>query len=119
MIYPPIKELIDKVGNRYSLVVVTAKRAREIAHRERILEKERELAPEPTTLESRLKRLERNSNKSTVKPIVQAIHEVYDGKVYFVQGDAQDAEVEENVTEAPTVIEPSEEAPEASETSEE
>lgn len=102
MIYPPIKELIDKVGNRYSLVVVTAKRAREIAHQERLLEKERELAPEPTTLESRLKRLERISNKKTVKPIVQAIQEVYDGKVYFVQGDAQESEAE---TEAETTTE--------------
>lgn len=119
MIYPPIKELIDKVGNRYSLVVVTAKRAREIAHRERILEKERELAPEPTTLESRLKRLERNSNKLTVKPIVQAIHEVYDGKVYFVQGDAQEEEAEETVAEAPIEVESSEEEQEAPETSEE
>lgn len=113
MIYPPIKELIDKVGNRYSLVVVTAKRAREIAHRERILEKERELAPEPTTLESRLKRLERNANKSTVKPIVQAIHEVYDGKVYFVQGDAQEAEIKEETAVIETPAE-EQETPEIS-----
>lgn len=102
MIYPPIKELIDKVGNRYILVVVTAKRAREIAHHERLLEKERELAPEPTTLESRLKRLERNANKTTVKPIISAIQEVYDGKVYFVQHDSQQPESEETEVQQPT-----------------
>ena len=30
MIYPAIAELQDKVGGRYSLVIVTAKRARDI-----------------------------------------------------------------------------------------
>ncbi len=103
MIYPPIKELIDKVGNRYSLVIVTAKRAREIAQQERMLEKERELAPEPTTLESRLKRLERNSNKKVVKPIIRAIQEVYDGKVYFVQRDTQEQEQTEEEQQTPPV----------------
>ena len=103
MIYPPIKELIDKVGNRYSLVIVTAKRAREIAQQERMLEKERELAPEPTTLESRLKRLERNSNKKVVKPIIRAIQEVYDGKVYFVQKDMQEQENMEGTQQMPPV----------------
>ncbi len=103
MIYPPIKELIDKVGNRYSLVIVTAKRAREIAQQERMLEKERELAPEPTTLESRLKRLERNSNKKVVKPIIRAIQEVYDGKVYFVQKDMQEQENTEETQQMPPV----------------
>ena len=101
MIYPPIKELIDKVGNRYSLVVVTAKRAREIAQQERTLEKERELAPEPTTLESRLKRLERASNKKIVKPIIRAVQEVYDGKVYFVQHDSQEPEEQQAEMQQP------------------
>lgn len=109
MIYPPIKELIDKVGNRYSLVVVTAKRAREIAQQERALEKERELAPEPTTLESRLKRLERASNKKIVKPIIRAVQEVYEGKVYFVQHDSGQPEEQEPELQQP--VENQEELP--------
>ncbi|MCK9575862.1 MAG: DNA-directed RNA polymerase subunit omega [Clostridia bacterium] len=30
MIYPPIDKLIDKLGNRYKLVCIVAKRAKEI-----------------------------------------------------------------------------------------
>ena len=30
MIYPPVDKLIDKVGNRYKLVCIVAKRAKEI-----------------------------------------------------------------------------------------
>lgn len=31
MIYPPIGELLEKTGTRYSLVILTAKRARQLA----------------------------------------------------------------------------------------
>lgn len=31
MIFPAISELVDKIGSRYGLVIVTAKRARELS----------------------------------------------------------------------------------------
>ena len=31
MLYPPVAELVDKIGSRYQLVNLVAKRAREIA----------------------------------------------------------------------------------------
>ena len=37
MVKPTIKELLTKVDNRFELVVVTAKRAREIANGQEIL----------------------------------------------------------------------------------
>jgi DNA-directed RNA polymerase subunit omega len=60
MIYPPIDELITKVDSRYTLVVETAKRARQLVS-----------GSEP---------------KSTVKsgkPVTTAVQEIYEGKVTY------------------------------------
>ena len=54
MIYPPITNLIEKTNSRYSLVIATAKRAREISE-------------DPT--------------KEVTKPVIEAIREINDGEV--------------------------------------
>lgn len=54
MIYPPITNLIEKANSRYSLVIATAKRAREISEDE---------------------------TKEVTKPIIEAIREINDGEV--------------------------------------
>ena len=58
MLYPPVAELTDKVGSRYQLVNLVARRARAIAS-------EAEAKQEP---------LEK-------KPVSSAIDEVYSGKL--------------------------------------
>lgn len=54
MIYPPVGKLTEKTDSRYSLVIATAKRAREISE-------------DPT--------------REVKKPVVEAINEIYEGKV--------------------------------------
>ncbi len=54
MIYPPITNLIEKTNSRYSLVIATAKRAREISEDE---------------------------TKVVTKPVIEAIREINDGEV--------------------------------------
>ncbi|MBQ2285595.1 MAG: DNA-directed RNA polymerase subunit omega, partial [Clostridia bacterium] len=51
MIYPPITNLIEKTNSRYSLVIATAKRAREISEDE---------------------------TKNVTKPVIEAIREIND-----------------------------------------
>lgn len=58
MLYPPVSELVDKIGSRYQLVNLVAKRAR-------VISEESEERQEP---------LER-------KPVSSAIDEVYTGKL--------------------------------------
>lgn len=58
MLYPPVSELVDKVGSRYQLVNLVAKRARVISEQS----------------EERQEPLER-------KPVSSAIDEVYTGKL--------------------------------------
>ena len=58
MLYPPIADLLSKVGSSYLLVNVVAKRAREIAD---------EANEKHLTLED--------------KPVTMAIHEVYEDKL--------------------------------------
>ena len=65
MIYPPITNLIKKTNSRYSLVIATAKRAREIAV-ENLQEK----------------------NLSTEKPVTVALGEIIDGKYKIVEPDS-------------------------------
>ena len=60
MLYPPVAELVDKVGSRYQLVNLVARRARVIARKE----EEEHLSPEK-------------------KPVSSAIDEVYTGKLSF------------------------------------
>lgn len=58
MLYPPVADLVDKIGSRYQLVTLVAKRAREISAK----------AEES---EAHLDR----------KPVSTAIDEVYTGKL--------------------------------------
>ena len=60
MIYPPITELVKKTGSRYTLVIETAKRARQLS-----------LGAAPLT--------EVDSNKD----VSVAVNEVYEGKIAF------------------------------------
>lgn len=58
MLYPPVADLVDKVGSRYALINLVAKRARSISS-------EAENSGEPLTK----------------KPVSAAIDEVYTGKL--------------------------------------
>ncbi|MBR5094266.1 MAG: DNA-directed RNA polymerase subunit omega [Oscillospiraceae bacterium] len=58
MLYPPVAELVDKIGSRYQLVNLVARRARE-------------LSAEAEENETPLER----------KPVSSAIDEVYTGKL--------------------------------------
>ena len=58
MLYPPVAELVDKIGSRYQLVNLVAKRARTIS--------ENALA---------------NDEETDEKPVSIAIDEVYSGKL--------------------------------------
>ncbi len=58
MIYPPITELVNKTGSRYSLVIEIAKRARQLA-------------------EGKTALVDADSNKDVTK----AICEIYEDKV--------------------------------------
>ena len=60
MLYPPVAELVDKVGSRYQLVNLVARRARTLAA---------EADNHEITLEK--------------KPVSSAIDEVYTGKLTF------------------------------------
>lgn len=63
MLYPPVADLVKKVGSRYQLVNLIARRARAIAA-------EAEAGGEPLDQ----------------KPVSQAIDEVYAGKLLIVNG---------------------------------
>lgn len=63
MLYPPMSELVDKVGSRYLLVNLVARRAREISSR---------ADDEGIPLDK--------------KPVSTAINEVYTGKLSIVDG---------------------------------
>jgi len=65
MIYPPITELVDKTGSRYSLVIETAKRARQLVSGAQAL-----------------------SNVKTTKEVTVAVNEIYEGKVEIVEAAA-------------------------------
>ena len=58
MIYPPIAELVQKTGSRYTLVIETARRARQLAQGAPALSKA-------------------DSNKA----VSVAINEIYEGKI--------------------------------------
>ena len=58
MLYPPMAALVDKVGSRYLLVNLVARRARDIANT-----------------------AEENGEKLEKKPVSSAIDEVYSGKL--------------------------------------
>lgn len=58
MLYPPVADLVNKVGSRYALVNLVAKRARNIASD-----------------------AEKNGESLTKKAVSSAIEEVYTGKL--------------------------------------
>ncbi len=58
MLYPPMAELVDKVGSRYKLVNLVARRARDISIK-----------------------AEENGDPLEKKPVSTAIDEVYTGKL--------------------------------------
>ena len=69
MLYPPMADLVDKVGSRYLLVNLVARRARDIS--------------------VRIENQERVPDK---KPVSRAIDEVYSGKLTIsaLEGKADD-----------------------------
>lgn len=77
MIYPPINELVEKTGNKYKLVIATAKRARVIATEDKAKEK----MPVETSAFIAVKNAVK-ADKNAQKPIVKAIGEILEGKVY-------------------------------------
>lgn len=62
MIDPPIDKLIDKVGCKYALVCVTAKRAKQIADK-----------------------AQENCDEQNENPVTKAAKEIYEGKVIAVE----------------------------------
>lgn len=62
MLYPPMAELVDKVGSRYLLVNLVARRARSISQR-----------------------AEDSGEVLEKKPVSQAIDEVYSGKLTIIK----------------------------------
>ena len=61
MIYPPISELVEKTGSRYTLVIETAKRARQL------------VSGAPSL-----------SDVKTSKEVTMAVNEIYEGKIEAV-----------------------------------
>ena len=79
MIYPPIDQLVEKTGNKYELVLATAKRARVIANADKAKEKQ------PAEQSGFAAKTAVKSDKYSEKPIVKAINEIVDGKVYVLK----------------------------------
>lgn len=94
MIYPPINELVEKTGNKYELVIATAKRAREIASEEKTKEKQSAETSAFIAAKNAAK-----AEKDMQKPIVKAISEIVEGKVYVVkEGEGYKTEGFEDIT---------------------
>lgn len=80
MLYPPMSELVDKVGSRYLLVNLVARRARDISQK-----------------------AEEEGESLDRKPISTAIDEVYTGKLTITSmGDSEDEAEPEATAEAET-----------------
>ena len=69
MLYPPVADLVDKVGSRYALINLVAKRARSISQ-------EAENLGQPLTK----------------KPVSTAIDEVYTGKLTANSGEESESD---------------------------
>ena len=70
MLYPPVADLVDKVGSRYALINLVAKRARAISAE-----------------------AEADGQSLTKKPVSAAIDEVYTGKLTInAAADGTDSE---------------------------
>ena len=66
MLYPPVAELVQKIGSRYQLVNLVARRARVLA------------------MEA-----EENQVQTDRKPVSEAIDEVYTGKLTIVKKEEE------------------------------
>ncbi len=73
LVKPAVTDLLKKVDNRYSLVIMTAKRARQIAEGEMPM----------TTMEDK-------------SPVSLAVDEIYEDKVYRINEDETEENNEEN-----------------------
>ncbi len=72
MIYPPIKDVVKKLGDdcsRYDLVIAAAKRARAIAKNDKD---------------------ENKDEKNSVKPITRAVREIMEDDFYIIHADGND-----------------------------
>lgn len=69
MIYPPVGKLAEKTDSRYSLVIAAAKRAREISE---------------------------DPAREVKKPVIEAIGEIYEGKVKILSEAQVKASEEES-----------------------
>ncbi len=69
MVKPAVTDLLKKVDNRYSLVIMTAKRARQIAEGETPM----------TSVDEK-------------SPVTLAVNEIYENRVYEVNDDAENEE---------------------------
>lgn len=76
MVKPAVTDLLKKVDNRYSLVIMTAKRARQIAEGE-----------DPMT------------NVNETSPVTLAVNEIYEDKVYRLDDEKADEQENEEVDE--------------------
>lgn len=76
MVKPAVTDLLKKVDNQYSLVIMTAKRARQIAEGETPM----------TTVEEK-------------SPVTLAVNEIYEDKVYRVDGQEDEETENEEVEE--------------------
>ena len=74
MLYPPVADLVNKVGSRYALINLVAKRARNISTE-----------------------AEREGESLTKKAVSAAIDEVYTGKL-SINADLPEDEAEPTVT---------------------
>lgn len=74
MLYPPVADLVEKVGSTYALVNLVAKRAREISAE-----------------------AERTGEPLTKKPVSAAIDEVYTGKLTVSAENAAEAAYTQDV----------------------
>ena len=72
MVKPSVSELLKKVDDRYELVVITSKRARQLAE-----------GAEPLT------------NKKEYSKVTLAAQEIAEGKVEMVEDEDEESEVEE------------------------
>lgn len=69
MVKPAVTDLLKKVDNRYSLVIMTAKRARQIAEGQTPM----------TAVDEK-------------SPVTLAVNEIYEDRVYEVNDDAENEE---------------------------
>ena len=76
LVEPPVTEILKKVDDRYSLIIMTSKRARQIA--------------------AGAKKLTEAEDKS---PVTLAVDEIFEGSVYEIKDTQMEVEETETVEE--------------------